>query len=101
MLRRLRLPGDESQIIGILERLFKNKPPHTVELVVVEDWVRKLQHLPIASIWKAYDDIIERPGQTFRPGLGEFKQSVELHAGLINGLGKSLAEAIRNAEAGA
>lgn len=101
MLLRLRLPGHREQVVDVIERLVKHYHPYKAELSVVEDWVRKLEPFPIASVFKVYDDVIERPGQTFRPDLGAFVRDVEGHANLVSFMGKSLAEAIRNAEAGA
>jgi hypothetical protein len=45
---------------------------------VAEDWVRKLLELPLASVWEAYDKLIEQPGQ-FAPSLGDFLQRVKAH----------------------
>lgn len=80
ILNRLRAKGEPAAIARIVARLMALYPlqgerPDSV----VEDWVRKLQRFPLASIWVAYDRLIENPGR-FAPSLGDFICQVKLHA---------------------
>lgn len=89
-LRQLSALGDPLDITRIIQRLLalyptKGDRPDSV----AEDWVRVLMEEPLASIWAAYEKHIRKPGQ-WAPSLGDFLQSVRLHARTVNSVRQSL-----------
>lgn len=89
-LRQLSAVGDPMDITRIIQRMLalypsKGDRPDSV----AEDWVRVLMEFPLASIWAAYEKHIRQPGQ-WAPSLGDFLQSVRLHAGTVNSVRLSL-----------
>ena len=89
-LRQLSQTGEPLEVLAIVKRLLAMYPskgdrPDSV----AEDWVRVLMEHPVGSIWAAYEKHIRRPGQ-WAPSLGDFLQSVRLHAGTVNSVRLSL-----------
>lgn len=89
-LQQLSALGDPMDITRIIQRLLalypsKGERPDSV----AEDWVRVLMEEPLASIWAAYEKQIRKPGQ-WAPSLGDFLQSVRVHARTVNSVRKSL-----------
>lgn len=89
-LRQLSRPGEAIEVLAIVQRLLALYPskggrPDSV----AEDWVRVLMEHPLASIWASYEKHIRKPGQ-WAPSLGDFLQSVQLHARTVNSVRASL-----------
>lgn len=91
-LNRLQAVGEAGAVSRIVSRLLDLYPSQGERSdSVVEDWVRKLQAYPIASIWAAYDRLIEQPGK-FAPSLGDFIVKVKTHANTVSNIKLSIME---------
>lgn len=98
MLRQMMVRGRPDDVLTIIRRLFANWEVYRAPAdSVPEDWARHLADMPIASIWACYENHIGSPGKK-RPTLGDFKQDVQRHTGLIVSLGKRLKLAIEAKE---
>jgi hypothetical protein len=74
------------QVIDIVKRYHAHDPKsRALEDSLVQDWVRKLTGLPLASIWHVYDTQIERAG-TWLLSLGDYVQAVNSHARVTSSL---------------
>jgi len=92
-LKQLQAVGSSADYARIIQRLVNLYPmAGDSPKSVVEDWVRKCQDFPLASVWCAYDAMIEEPGR-FRPSLGDFLVKVKLHANGIESIKQSIEKA--------
>jgi len=70
-------------VLAIVQRLLAIWPARDRKDSVAEDWVRVLSEEPLASVWAAYEKHIRMPGQ-WAPSLGDFRVSVQRHAGTVD-----------------